>query len=264
MRRSLAFAVLCLLPSAILAQQPPKSQVTPARDSQAVAVLNQALTAMGGQSVPTIQDTVVQATLTPPPSRAGTPGPVTITTKGPNKMRIDGSGGGKTSVVIFNSGTELRSKGSGWQPVPSANSDHQRIEHLPALMLAYELNRPDVSAGYVGVEMVEGRSAHHVLLARVSKLANGLDEISTKNSQIDVWLDAKTMLVSKISFLYLSETDWRVGLPMEIFYYNYQSINGLLVPFHQKCLFDGQPLDDMQITSFAVNQAPSDLRFEGR
>jgi hypothetical protein len=263
MRRSLVVIFLILSALPVLAQTQ-KQALTPVRDAQAVAVLNQALTAMGGQSVQTIQDTVVQATLTRPPSRGGTSGNVTITTKGPNKMRFDGSGGGKTSVVIFNSGTELRSKGSGWQTVPSANSDHQRVEHLPALMLAYELNRPDVSASYVGVETLEGQSVHHVLLARVSSLGNGLDETMTKNSQIDVWLDAKTMLVSKVAFLYLSETDWRVGLPMEIFYDSYQRVNGLLVPFHQKCLFDGQPLDDMQITSFAVNQAPNDSKFEGR
>jgi hypothetical protein len=263
MRRVRIVLVLFLFafPLTALAQQ---QAIAPARDPQAMAVLNNTLTAMGGQNVTTIQDTVVQATLIPPPSRAGTPGTVTITTKGPNKLRLDGSGNGKNSAVIFNSGTELRSKDSGWRLAPSANSDHQRIEHLPVLMLTYELTRSDLSATYVGVETLEGRSVHHLLLARVSSLGNGLDQTFTRNSQLDIWVDAKTMLVSKVSFLYLSETDWRIGLPMEIFYDDYRNVNGLLVPFHQKCLFDGQPLDDMQITSFAVNQGPNDSKFEGR
>lgn len=262
MRRSFAvalFLTLAVSPLALSAQQP----TVPTRDPQAIGVLANALAAMGGQNVATVQDTVVQATMTPPASQGGNPGTLTITTKGVNKMRFDGSGGAKTSSVIFNTGSELRSNAAGWHQAPSANASHKRFEHIPVLMLTYELTRTDLSVTYVGVETLAGRSVQHVQLARVSNLGNALDVTLSRNSQIDVWVDAQTMFVVKVAFLYLSETDWRVGLPMEIFYDNYQNTNGLLVPFHQKCLFNGQPLEDMQITSFSVNQSPADSKFEG-
>ena len=85
----------------------------PQRDPQAQALLLQALAAMGGAGAASIQDTVVEATSVPPLGQASPPGTVTIKTKGPNLLRMDGSSAGKTSSTIFASGRELRSTDKG-------------------------------------------------------------------------------------------------------------------------------------------------------
>lgn len=253
---------LPLVTSAQQAQQSPPT--VPSRDPQAISILQNALAAMGAHSAASIQDTLVIATTTPPADREGSPVSVTIKTKGMNMIRADSTSGGNNDSVIYNRGREFHSSSNGWRTANSANAEHKRIEHLPALMLAYELARSDYSAAYVGQETLNGRSIHHLSLTRVSATGTGVDDILTKNSRIDLFIDSQTFLIAKISFLYMATNDWRRGYPMEIYYDDYRTMNGLLVPFHQRFVYDGQPAGEMQFTSMAVNQGAADSDFEGR
>jgi hypothetical protein len=275
MRRYLAACVLVFslfsLPVFLPAQQLIQNQqaqstapTAPIRDLQAMAVLQATLAAMGGQGAPAIQDTVVQATVTPPADMPGAPGTLTITTKGTGMIRTDGSGGGKTASTIFNNGRELRSTGQGWATAHAANANHKRIEHLPVLMIFQEIARGEISATYVGQETLDGRSVHHISIARVSSIGNPeIDQTMTRNSQLEVFVDAQTNLVTKVSYLHISETDWRMGLPMEIYYGDYRNVGGIAVPFHQRHFYAGRPIGEMQITFVAVNQGTPDSTFKG-
>jgi hypothetical protein len=239
MRRSLAIALfLILAASPLYARQAPPA-TPPPQDPQAVAVLRQSLAAMGAQGVASIQDTLIQASTTPAPNTGGESGAVTITTKGARLIRFDGSGGAKNSSVIFNMGREFRSSASGWLAAPGANSNHKRIEHLPALLLTYEFARGDLSATYVGEETIATHTVHHIRLARVSQRGDAMDAILTGITQLEVYIDAQTFLVTKIAFPQLSEIDWRISFPVEIYYDQYQTINGIAVPYHQRYLFSG-------------------------
>jgi hypothetical protein len=262
MRRSPAVAVFLILacsPLALHAQQP----TAPTRDPQAMSVLSNALTALGGSAIAAIQDTVVQATFTPPQGHGAGPGTVTFKTKGANKIRSDASNGGATAVAIFNNGREFRTTPKGLTPAQSANADHKRIEHLPALMLAQELARTDFSATYVGKETVEGHNVNHIRLFRISNRNSAADAQLTKNSELNVFVDAQSSQIVKISFPYVAETDWRQSVPMEIYYDGYQTVNGIAVPFHVRTVFNGQPAGELQVTSVAVNQGTPDSIFNG-
>lgn len=266
MRRSLAVAMFLILaasPLTLQARQAPPATLPP-QDPHAVAVLRQSLAALGAQSAASILDTLVQATTTPTPNTGGESGTVTITTKGARLIRFDGSGGAKNSSVIFNKGREFRSTDKGWLAAPGANSNHKRIEHLPALLLAYEIVRGDLSATYVGEETISTRTVHHIRLARVSQRGDAMDAILTGITQLEVFIDAQTFLVTKIAFPQLSEIDWRISFPVEIYYDQYQTVNGIAVPYHQRYLFNGQPVHELQITSVAVNQGTPDSTFEAK
>jgi hypothetical protein len=132
------------------------------------------------------------------------------------------------------------------------------------LLLAHELARSDLSLAYIGLEAVEGHQAHRVRVARVSNLGSPVDEQITKNSEIDLFVDAQTFLVLKVSYIHLSETDWRRGVPMEIYYDDYRNVDGVLVPFYQRKVFNGTPISEMRITSVAFNVGLADTDFEGR
>jgi hypothetical protein len=262
------FLVFCLffLTSPLAAQLPPKPLPPPVvkgLDPQAMSILKAAFAAMSCQGAASIQDTVVQATVTPPASMGSDNGTATITTKGAAKLRTDGTLGSKSSSFIYNNGQELRYDGKAWHTAHSANAIHKRIEHLPALMLAYEISRSDLAAAYIGQETLEGRAVQHIRLARTSNDGTGADETLTRNSQLDVYVDAQTNQISRISFLYLSDTDWRRGLPMDIYYDGYSTVNGIAVPFHQRYFFAGRPNGELQINSVSVNQGPSDSLFKG-
>jgi hypothetical protein len=181
-----------------------------------MSILQATLAAMGGQNAAALQDTVVQAAATPPANTPGTSGTLTITTKGVGMIRTDGSGGGKTASTIFNNGRELRSTEKGWVTAHSSNANHKRIEHLPVLMIFQEIARGEISATYVGQETLDGRSVQHISIARVASTGNPeIDRTLTRNSQLEVFVDAQTNLVAKVSFLHIAENDWRQGLPME-------------------------------------------------
>jgi hypothetical protein len=262
MRRSpavAAFLILAAFPLALHAQQP----TTTTRDPQAMSVLSNAVTALGGSAIAAIQDTVVQATFTPPQGHGAGPGTVTFKTKGANKIRSDASNGSATAIAIFNNGREFRTTPKGLTPAQSANADHKRIEHLPALMLAQELARNDFSASYVGKETVEGHSVNHIRLFRISNRNPAADAQLTKNSELNVFVDAQTYQIVKISFPYVAETDWRQSVPMEIYYDAYQTVNGIAVPFHVRTVFNGQPAGELQVTSVAINQGTPDSVFNG-
>jgi outer membrane lipoprotein-sorting protein len=261
MRRYFNLFVLLLLVLPVVAHA---QQQTPRQDPQAISILNRSLAAMGGQGVASIQDTVVKGTVSSPGSQDPTTGSVTITTKGANMFRTDSEGGGKSASVIFNNGREMRQLGKGWQTAPSANANHKRFEHLPGLMLAYEVVRNELSAEYVGEESIEGRSVDHVSLKRVSNRGDALDETFTRNSQIDVFVDTQTHFITKISYLLLSEIDWRRGFPMEIYFDDYRVANGVAVPFHQRTFFQGQAVNELRISSVAVNQGIPDSKFEAQ
>jgi hypothetical protein len=266
MRRSLAvviFLILATSPLPLCARQAPPA-TPPPQDPHAIAVLRQSLAAMGAQNVASIQDTLIHATTTPAPNTGGETGAVTITTKGARLIRFDGSGGTKNSSVIFTMGREFRSGDKGWLAAPGANSNHKRIEHLPTLLLAYEIVRGDLSAVYVGEETIAARTVHHIRLARVSQRGDSMDAILTGATQLEVFIDAQTLLVTKITFPQSSEIDWRVSFPVEIYYDQYQTVSGIAVPYHQRYLFNGQPVHQLQITSVAVNQGTPDTTFEAK
>jgi hypothetical protein len=255
-------SLLCRFSIPLLAQQAIQVPTAPTRDPQAMSVLSNALTALGGSGIAAIQDTVVQATLTPPQGHAEGPGTATFKTKGA-KIRSDATSGSKSGTSIFNNGREFRSSDHGMLPAHSANADHKRIEHLPALMLAQELARGDFSATYVGQESVEGQTVQHIRLFRISNRNPAADAQLTKNSELNIFVDTQTSRILKISFPYVTENDWRRSLPMEILYDDYRVTNGIAVPFHQRYFFNGQPAGELLFTSVAINQGTPDSVFNG-
>jgi hypothetical protein len=259
-----AFAPLTLNAQQSPGRAPASAAAAPSQDPQAVAVLRRSLAALGAPGVATIQDTVIHATTTPAPNSGGEPGTLTITTKGARLIRFDGSGGAKNSSTIYNAGREMRSSDKGWLAAPAANAHHKRIEHLPALMLAYEIARGDLSATYVGEETIATQSVHHIRVARVSQLGNAIDATTTGVTELDVYVDAQTFLITKIAYPLASEIDWRITFPVEIYYDQYQTINGIAVPHHQRYFFNGQPIHELQITSVAINQGTPDSLFEAK
>jgi hypothetical protein len=263
--RVVGLFLLLAFPFVATAQQASLQPITPpVRDAQAMAVLTSALAAMGSQSAATIQDTVVQGTSTSPESQGANTGSVTIKTKGSQMVRSDSqSSAGQATSVIFNQGVEQRLTEKGWQNAPSANALHKRIEHLPALLLAYEVARNDMSARYIGTETVNGRLANHLRLIRVPVRSDYIAQQESKNSQLEVYVDSQTSQILKISYFQSSSADWRLGIHIQVAYSGYEISNGMAVPMLQQYFVENQPAGTFQITAVSVNQGLGDYVFKG-
>lgn len=249
----------------ILFQVPMLAQVTPQRDPQAVVLLQQSLNAMGAARALQVQDTLVQASVVTPEQGDASAPVVTIKTKGSDRIRWEGTGSNSATVTIQNRGRLIQFKDGRSVARPSANALHRRIEHLPVLFLGQELARGDVVVAYVGQETIYGRSAHRLRLTRQStRGSKDLAEKLTKDSELEIFFDAQSLLPVKISYVYFSETDWRRGLPMEVFYNDYQLVDGLLLPFQQRTVFNGRAIYELRLRTFSANVGVADTEFEGR
>jgi len=247
--------------AALMLQQ---KQAPPKQDPQAVSVLHRSLAAMGAQVSSQALDTLVQATITSPNAPDAPGVPTTIETLGPDRFRIDSQTSKGTVSVVHDRGRYMRSSAAGWKQGPSANSMFKRPEHLPAVLLVYELDQKNLEMTYVGLETLGTASVHHIRLRRISALGNELDDQMTKNSQIDLFIDAQSFLLLKVSYPYFSKIDWRISKPMEIYYENYQNQSGIMVPFHQRAVFGGNPLYVLDVNSVAFNHGNAAADFEVR
>jgi hypothetical protein len=233
-------------------------------DPNAVPVLQQTLATMGGSGTARVADSVTLATVTDLGGESGPSVQGTIKTKGATLFRLDTNIGGRSSGVVFNGSRQRVMREGSWRPGPSANARNKRVEHVPVLLLAQELSRADCSVAYVGLEILGGTSAHHLRFTRISKRGDEYDEKRAKDSELEVFVDARTFVVLKVSYTLLSDTDWRRGVPMEIYYGDYRTVEGMLIPFYQRVLFDGRPTSEIRVTSFAINVGLPDSEFEGR
>lgn len=130
--------------------------------------------------------------------------------------------------------------------------------------IAYELARQDVTVEYIGAETLDGKPIEHLRLARVASTGSDMDDILTKNSQFEVFLDPETRLVLKVAFPWVSDVDMRRSLPFEIYYSDYRSAGGLLIPFAQRAVFNGKQVYELKVSSFAANVGLVDSDFSGR
>jgi hypothetical protein len=231
--------------------------------SQAATVLSNCSAAMGSSATAQIADSVMQATVKNSATPDAASKTVTIKAKGTNELRWESEVNGSPSVIIESNGVQKQSTPKGWRRMASDNSIHVRMLHLPALLIGQELTRTDLAATYVDEEALNGRSVYHVTLTRVFNFQNGNDAKLTKDSQVDVFIDAQTNLIAKISYIHLSEVDWRIGFPVEIYYDNYQTVQGMLVPFHQRIIYNKGNTSDMVVTSVTFNNGLADTIFQG-
>jgi hypothetical protein len=277
MRRYPAACVAILLFVALPASQaqqappPPTSAppvtapTSPGLDAQSAAVLKACSATIGGTASAQITDTVTQATVSDPSNTSATPSTLTIRTKGANMVRWDTIVNGTTysSISALGQQKNQNPKNGAWIMGPSANANHERILHNPALMIGQEIARNDLSAIYVAQETLDGRSVHHILLARVSQHNDLFDAQLTKNSEIELFIDSETNLITKIAYMHISETDMRMGIPVEVFYDSYKQVNGMMIPFAQRMVIYNQVKSVTQITSVQVNTGLADSIFQG-
>ena len=140
------------------------------------------------------------------------------------------------------------------KPVPrDPNVRNRRIDHLPALLIAYELQRADVSVEFLGNDEFEGRTVYKIALSRTSNTGTNIDAKLTANSRIELFIDGQTFFVVATERKLLSSTDTRRSMPLEIRYSDYRNINGLFIPFQQATYLDGHKLSEFVISSAAVD-----------
>lgn len=262
MRSTIRYSCAIYLVS-LTAQLFAQSAVVPApvREPQAELVLQQSLTT--NSSVQEVRDSVVRGTLIRhgggPPHEAH----VTIKSRGRSK-RVDVDGTSRTHVTAR--GKSSARDEHGWHGFHDPNSANRHIEHLPSGLITELLKRSDISLHYVGQEILNGRSVHHLRAHTVHHLGPlGDPEIVNrlnKNSELDLYLDVESHLLTRLTFTQISMTDWRRGLLVTIDYEDYREFHGSKIPARQRKSLAGQLISELLIMSATLNSGLQASEFE--
>ena len=256
MRHLVVPAVLCL--TVCLLSLCAAAQESPQRDPQAILLLTQAVSAMGGNapdsSVATGTIDLVEGSL----QESGT---VRIVTRGLNEAR---------EGIQTNRGLRERVYASGLAAnVTDFKRDTLSLEmaassqspNFPLPLLAAALSNLDYAFEYVGQETLDGTSVYHIRFwnTYASKLRlQSLAEFSVK----DLWIDAASGLPRRIAY---DERAGRGSVPrihIEAHYFNFRDVGGVLYPFLIKRIYNGTPWATIRIDSVVLNSGVSDADFQ--
>lgn len=254
-----AVLFLLLLPASALGQDQPTadtatSTATVSRDPSALALLAQCGGAMGGGS---IQDTSATGTLTSADTSAP-PASITLQSKGAAE-RFDVSSPDESKTSVLNEGRSWAVRQGKRERVSYALSAYHRPEHVPALACLLDFAKTNMSFAYLGTQDVRGRSAHHV---KIFVPSSENDRTETLLSQLDIFLDAQTLVVLKTERFVFDPQAFENRSVWATYYSDYRVVGAALMPYHIENYLDGHKVRDIAFSNVQVNAGVSDSQFQ--
>ena len=232
---------------------------------QAIQILQSASTALIGKSSP-----VTDITLTGTARRiAGSDdetGTATLKALAVGASRMDLSLSSGTRTEIMNVAAAPVGSWSGPDGVSHPIADHNLLLVDPAWFFPLFPISRGLATGYVvtyiGPETRNGQAVQHIAIAQTftTQTPAGVPSLSSL-SQMDFFLDATTLLPAAVAFNIHPDNDEGRDFPIEVQFSNYQTVNGVQIPFHiQKFLNNGLILD-LQFSSAAINTGLTATQF---
>jgi hypothetical protein len=233
------------------------------QDPQAVAVAQAAFAAMGGaQAVAAYQDSVASGTVTI--YTGGTPVsyPITMKSKGLRETRVELQlpKGSNVRIVNQGQGAILRPDGS-VKTLYSNNTFYEHVNHVPLLSVLAEYASGNVNLLYNGAAQVQGQAEDVIEVDFVPNLDAVIGPIFASMSRTLFFVNQTTKLVDKIQHASFYEGNQNDTVNEETYFYDYRTVNGMLIPFHQTLFIDGQLDTDLTFTSVSLNVGLSDSDF---
>jgi|ERR1700730_12052577 len=245
-----------------------QSTTTPQRDQQAVAIISASLSSMGvsgySQGAPqttsgvAVQDSLAMGTVS---LWDGMSGSITLKTKGIGLVRSDFSINGNQTAVVANNGSGYVTQGGGKSNLPLWVTKYRRAGHSPVFSRMADYAQPNTNITYVGLETIAGASVHHI---RISSLPTDGTPVAAEYliSEFHMFIDAASMLPVKTLSFDLSAGAMQNRVPIETYFSDYRSIQGILVPFRVTRYLRGQKQMDIVLTSVQLNVGLSSADFQ--
>ena len=248
---SVAFSVLFFT---VLSQgfaQTQTSSQSPVRDPQALTLLQSSATAMGSV-VPS--DSTAIGTITTEAGTLTENGTITILTRGTDQTseQIQTPHG---AILVYSRGQASNgARLSGQRAMTSQSS------FFPLPFIGGALNNSDSSFKYIGIETVNGASAHHIQFWNSfasNPTGPRLSEFTTR----DIWIDATSYLPLRISYVQRAAGGSAPRIAVDVFFASYQNVGGILYPLSIQKSFNGTPSATITIQQVVFNTGLSDSNF---
>jgi len=260
--QTLPLATLTLLFSSILAAAPQQSIVQ--SDSQALLLAQRALNLLSGGTA--ISDVTLAGTATRIAGSDNESGTVVLKALASGQSRMDLSlpSGTRSELRAVASDGSPAGEWSGPDGTPLPITNHNlwapSAWFFPALTL-----QAAASAGYVvsyiGQEASNGAAVQHLsLFQQADGTPNAVASIR-RLSQVDVYLDAATLLPAALTFNLHPDQNSGLDIPVELRFSDYRAVNGAQVPFRVRKFIQNSLVLDLQIQTVSLNSGLSAAAF---
>jgi len=249
-----AFSVLSLLIPA-LAQQ----TTTVNRDPQALVILAKALAVATTQnSVSLPQDSVAQGTIT---FVNGTTATLRIEHKGSRNLRQDIVFSDHQVSYVTKGGQGYSVREGKKTSLPLWVTQFHYPEHIPAISQMADFLLPNMNLTYLGQVKVSGLPAYHIMFMLVPT-DDTPSNVVAQISEFHVFVDVQTSLVTKTQSYIFSPEAIENRSSAEMYYSDYRSVNGLLVPFQSSRYIAGEKYCDITFSTVNINVGLTDTDFQ--
>jgi hypothetical protein len=253
--------LLVVIPSTFIFSQ----DQPPVSDPKAVALAAQAIAALTNGVA--VSDLTLNGNATWTAGLDKETGSVTLQAKGTGESRIDFrlSGGARTEIrndaTGFPQGELIASDGT-VQPWPQHNCWINASWFFPTLSILAASSDPSVIFGYVGLETRNTGSVQHIRAYRyVPAKRPAMVAVIQSLSTEDIYLDSASLLPVAFSFNSHPEDDEATNVLIEVDFFDYQPVNGVLVPMHVQRLINGGLALDVAVTGVVLNSGLADAPF---
>jgi hypothetical protein len=223
----------------------------PVRDPQALTLLQASATAMGNV-VPS--DSTATGTITTEAGTLTENGTITILTRGTDQSseQIQTPHG---AILVYS-----RGQASNGAPLSGQRAMTSQSSFFPLPLIGGALNNSDSGFKYIGLETVNGSSAHHIQFWN-SFASNPTGLTLSAFTTRDIWIDATSYLPLRISYVQRAAGGSAPRIAVDVFFANYQNVGGILYPFSIQKSFNGTPSATITIQQVVFNTGLPDSNF---
>jgi hypothetical protein len=267
MRRFSAVAlliVLSVLPASLIARQGNQPPPAPARDQQAVSILTQCLSAAGGlPAVTAILDFKATGSVTYYWAGQEATGTTIVKGRGTTQFRIDSAvSSGNYTLLVNNLSGELKDIRGRTTPITFANAVNKGNLIFPLAEIANRFPDTTVGITYVGLVTLNGQQVHQISTRRVLMTDTGRGQFMNTLTRRDFFIDPQTsQVVATLDQGHPDNKD-QIDFPHVMLFSNYQTVNGILVPFSITERVAGQTTWTMQLSQITFNSGLGDTDFQ--
>ena len=256
--------VLCLaIPIPSRPQQ--STSTTTTTSPQATTLLAQSSSALSGTT--TVSDVTLSGTVQSIAGSDDETGTVSLEAMAPGESRMDLtlSASIRSEIRTFDANGNLIGAWSGSDGIQHPISYHNMLTDsswfFPALTVSRLVSNSAEIETYVGQETLNGQAVLHLSVSRPPSVAVTSTPVIEHLSMMDFYLDPTTLLPVALMFTTHPDDNFLVDIPVQILFSDYQTINGVQIPFHVQKFLNNSLLLDLQIQTAVLNSGLSPSGF---
>lgn len=257
---AIALSIFAFLGAA--AQTPAPAPV--ASSPQALQILRQSLGALSPNVA--VQDVTLLASVRYIAGSDDETGTATLKATALGDARIDLTlHSGNRSEVYNLTGASPAGQWSGVDgashPIPFHNLLNEPAWFSPLTAIARRLAGGGFVASYVAAEALDSQSVHHISITQPPQDSVSPAALFTHLSQLDLYIDATTLLPAAMSFTIHSDNNALLDVPILVRFSDYRSAAGANFPFHIQKFLNNTLFLDLQLNSANLNTGLSSSTF---